>query len=143
MTKQASNRLSKGLVIARLLPVYVLFGVLKHLVALGWLARWAWCPPAGPPDRAAERLLTASVLRLSQLTGLLDQDCLQRSLLLYRVLSRTGADPTLIIGFRQIDGGIRGHAWVTVDGRPLIEEAKLFQFSPAFGFGARGAFFPA
>jgi hypothetical protein len=82
------------------------------------------------------------VLRLSQLTGLPDRDCLQRSLLLYRVLSRAGAAPTLVIGFRRINGGILGHAWVVVDNQPVIEEAELLQYSPAFGFGARGAFFP-
>src|SRR5262249_43411534 len=143
VNKQASNRLGRGLVAVRLLAVYVLLGLFKHLVPLRWLARWAWCPPVGPRDRAAERGLAAIVLRLSQLTGLPDRDCLQRSLLLYRVLSRAGAAPVLIIGFGRIDGTIRGHAWVMVDNQPVVQEAELPQFSPAFGFGVGGFMFRA
>jgi hypothetical protein len=128
-------------VVGRLLPAFVVLGLLKHLVPLHWLARWAWCPPiVGPRNLATEQRLSASILRLSQLTGLPDRDCLHRSLLLYRVLSRAGADPSLVVGFRRIDGRILGHAWVVVDGRTVIEaETDLLEFSPAFGFGPRGA----
>jgi hypothetical protein len=74
------------------------------------------------------------------LAGLRDRDCLQRSLLLYRVLSRAGADPTLMVGFLRRNGRIRGHAWVTVDGNPVIEPGpNVVHFSPALGFGPRGA----
>ena len=141
MSKRASHRFRKGLIVVRLLPVYVLLGLFKHLVPLRWLARWAWCTPVGQRDRTAERGLAASVLRLSQLMGLPDRDCLQRSLLLYRVLSRAGAAPVLIIGFGQINGAVRGHAWVLVDNQPVVKEAELFQFSPAFGFGVGGFMF--
>ena len=143
MSKRASNRFRKGLIALRLLPVYVLLSLFKHLVPLRWLARWAWCTPVGQRDRTAERGLAASVLRLSQLTGLPDRDCLQRSLLLYRVLSRAGAAPLLIIGFGRINGAVRGHAWVVVDNQPVLKEAELLQFSPAFGFGAGGFMFQA
>jgi hypothetical protein len=123
-----------------LLPAYLLLGLLKHLVPLTWLARWAWCPPVGPRDRALELRLIANVLRLSRLIGLVDRDCLQRSLLLYRVLSRSGAAPTLLIGFRRTSGAILGHAWVIVDDKPVIEQPDLLQFSAAFGFGQHGIF---
>ena len=137
------DRVRAGLVMSWLLTAFVLLGVLKHLLPIRWLARWAWCPPTGPRDRAAERRLAASVLRLSQLTGLPDRDCLQRSLLLYRVLSRAGANPSLVVGFRRIDGRILGHAWVIVDGHTVIEtEPDLLGFSPAFGFGPRGTLLP-
>lgn len=142
MIKRASNRLKTGLIMGRLLPAYMLLGFLKHLIPLRWLARWAWCPPGGPRDREAEPRLAASVLRLSQLAGLPDRDCLQRSLLLYRVLSRAGAEPKLIVGFDRINGRIIGHAWVVVDGHAVIEsETDLVRFSPAFSFGSRGAHF--
>ena len=144
MITLTSNRFRTGLVVGRLLPAYVLLGLLKHLLPLRWLARWAWCPPAGPRDREAERRLVASVLRLSQLTGLPDRDCLQRSLLLYRVLSRAGADPTLVIGFHRMNDRILGHAWVIVDGHTVIEPAAdLLRFSPTLGFGFGGALLPA
>jgi transglutaminase superfamily protein len=140
----ALNRLKNGLLVVRLLPGYVLFGLLKHVVPLRWLVRWAWCPPHGPRDLEGERRLAARVCRLSRLTGLLDRDCLQRSLLLYRMLSRAGANPTLVVGFRRMDGRIFGHAWVIVDGYPVIEpEVNLLRFSPMFGFGFGGEPLPA
>ena len=140
MTGLVLKRLKNGLVAARLVPAYVLLGVLKHVVPLRWLARWAWCPPDRPRDRETERRLAASVFRLSRLTGLLDRDCLQRSFLLYRMLSRAGADPTIVVGFQRMNGRILGHAWVVVDGHPVIEpEVNLLRFSPTLAFGFQGA----
>jgi hypothetical protein len=139
MIKHASNRFKTGLIVARLLPAYVLLGLIKHLVPLNWLARWVWCPPTGQRDREVERRLASSVLWLSQMVGLPDRDCLQRSLLLYRVLSRAGAEPKLVVGFDRINGRILGHTWVIVDGHTVIEpETDLLRFSPTFSFGTRG-----
>jgi hypothetical protein len=134
------KRLKNGLVLGRLLPAYLVLGVLKHVVPLRWLACWTWYPPSGPRDCEAERRLAATVFRLSQLIALGDRDCLQRSLLLYRVLSRAGAHPTLVVGFQRSNGQILGHAWVTVDGRPVLEpEVNLARFAPALSFGFEGA----
>ncbi len=133
------TRFKTGLIVLRLLPIYVLLGLIKHLVPLHWLARWAWCRPAGPRNREVELRLATSVLRLSQLAGLPDHDCLQRSLLLYRVLSRAGAEPTLVVGFNRINDQVLGHAWVVVDGHAVIEaETDLLRFTPTFSFGSRG-----
>lgn len=122
----------------------MLLGLLKHLVPLKWLlARWAWRPPAGQRNREAERRLAGNVLRLRQLIGLPDRDCLQRSLLLYRVLSRAGANPKLVVGFHRLNGQITGHAWVLVDGHPVLESKDaLRQFSSAMAFGAAGEILP-
>jgi len=140
MSGLSLQRLKNGFLLVRLIPAYVLLGLLKYVVPLGWLARWAWCPPDGPRDRAAERRLALSVFRLSHLTGLLDRDCLHRSLLLYRMLSRAGANPTLVVGFQRLNGRILGHAWVIVDGHAVIEpEIDLLRFSPVFAFGFEGA----
>ena len=113
----ATNRIRTVLDGCRIVPAYVLLGLLKHLVPLRWLAKWTWCETTGPRDRLAERRLTANVLRLSKLLRIADRDCLQRSLLLYRLLSAVGADPELVVGFREQDGKIIGHAWVLVDER--------------------------
>jgi Transglutaminase-like superfamily len=129
-----------GLAIARLFPVYALIGVLKHIFPLTSLVRWAWRPATGPRDPAIEGRISSRVLRLSQLLGLPDRDCLQRSVLLYRVLSRAGAEPMLVVGLKRLNGRIVGHAWVTVDGRPIFEsEADLLQFTPTLRLGRRGA----
>ena len=140
MIRLASNRLRNGLLVGRLLPVYVLLGLLKHFVPLPSLVHWARCHPIGPRNHEVERRLTTGVLRLSQLAALSGGTCLQRSLLLYRVLSRAGADPTLVVGFERSDDRIRGHAWVVVDGTALLEpKSNLLRFSPAFHFNSQGA----
>jgi hypothetical protein len=137
--RRALNLLRGGLALVRLLPAYVLLGLLKHMIPLGTLARRAWSAPAGRRDAAREQRLAASVLGLSRRLGLPDRDCVQRSLLLYRVLSHAGADPRLIVGFRRVNGRVAGHTWVTVDGRPVLElEADLLRFKPAVAFGAGG-----
>jgi len=141
--RRTMRRLKTGFIMARLLILYIVLALLKHLVPLPWLVRQVWCPPVGPRDCEAEWRLTSIVLRLSRLTGLPDRDCLQRSLLLYRVLSHVGAEPILVVGFQRTNGRLRGHAWVTVDSRSVVEpEAELVGFSPALRFGSRGELLP-
>jgi len=65
---------------------YVLSGLLQHLVPPRSLAKWTWCEKAGPRDRLAERRITANAVRVSKLLRIADRR-LQRSLLLYRLLS--------------------------------------------------------
>jgi len=140
MTPRVSNQIRTVLDGFRIVPAYVLLGILKHLVPLPWLAKWTWCETTGPRDRLAERRVTANVLRLSKLLRIADRDCLQRSLLLYRLLSAVGADPELVVGLREQDGKIIGHAWVLVDDMSIVEpESDLVRFSPVLRFGARGA----
>jgi Transglutaminase-like superfamily len=137
---RASRRIRTVLDGFRIVPAYVLLGLLKHLVPLRSLVKWTWCEKAGPRDPVAERRLTANVLRLSKFLRIADRDCLQRSLLLYRLLSAAGADPELVVGLHEQDGKIIGHAWVLVGGTSLVEpESDLTRFSPLLRFGARGA----
>jgi hypothetical protein len=140
MTPRVSNQIRTVLDGFRIVPAYVLLGILKHLVPLPWLAKRTWCETTGPRDRVAERRVTANVLRLSKLLRIADRDCLQRSLLLYRLLSAVGADPELVVGLREQDGKIIGHAWVLVDDMSIVDpESDLARFSPVLRFGARGA----
>jgi hypothetical protein len=88
---------------------------------------------------AEQALVVARVLRASALLGLPDRDCLQRSLLLYRELSRTGADPSLVVGLRQREGTVEGHAWVTSRNQVIAESPEaLASFTPALVFGRHG-----
>jgi hypothetical protein len=140
MIPRVSNQIRTVLDGLRIVPAYVLLGLLKHLVPLRSLAKWTWCETTSPRNPVAERRLTANALRLSKLLRVADRDCLQRSLLLYRLLSAVGADPELVVGFREQDGKIIGHAWVLVDDVSLVEpQSDLVRFSPVFRFGARGA----
>lgn len=125
-----------ALAIGRLLPLYVALGALKHLVPVQTLARWAWRPSAGPADPERVRRAVARVWRMQGLLNLGDRDCLQRSLLLYRELSRLGADPRLTIGFRQ-SARMQGHAWVTCD-EIVAEPASVTGYVPAIRFGREG-----
>ena len=125
----------------RLAGPYFAFIGLRHVVGLETLARWAWRDPLDHPrDRHREALTIAHATKLRHLLDRTDRRCLPRGLALYRALSRAGASPQLWIGFRKLAGRVDGHAWVTVDGRPVGEaEALMASLTPTCGFGARGA----
>jgi hypothetical protein len=66
-------------------------------------------------------------------------NCLERSLLTYRFLAREGLDPRLVLGARKAEGRFRGHAWVSIDGRPIMDgDEAIEQFTPFAEFGAGG-----
>jgi hypothetical protein len=136
MTRSRLGRLTTAWQMARLGPVYLAYGVVKRLVPIGTLARWSWRRARkASRNPAAERRLVSSVIRLSAASGF-DRDCLQRSLVLYRELSRAGADPTLVVGLRRTDRGLEGHAWVEADGVPVAEPTvheQGFETTCAFG----------
>jgi hypothetical protein len=134
-----AGRIRSAWALARLLPAYASFALMKHVVPLETLARRAWREPDDRRDRAAEAHATSRVVRLAHLLRAADRDCLHRSLLLYRELSGAGADPALVLGFRREGAALRGHAWIVVDGRPIAESAEsLAAFAPAMTFGAHG-----
>jgi hypothetical protein len=139
VTRGLGRWCGNALAIGRLLPLYVALGALKHVVPVQTLARWAWRPPAGPADPEHVRRAIARVWRTQGLLNLGDRDCLQRSLLLYRELSRLGADPTLTIGFRQSAQHLQGHAWVTTPEEAVAEPAGVTGYVPAIRFGRDGA----
>jgi len=57
--------------------------------------------------------------------GRASEECLELSLVLYRYLGETGADPRLVIAIRKDGDLARGHAWVTVDGVPVHDSPAL------------------
>ena len=66
-------------------------------------------------------------------------NCLERSLVAYRYLSRAGLGPTLVIGIAKASSATHGHVWVTVDGRPVHDSpALLATFEPVAAFGSDG-----
>jgi galactokinase len=66
-------------------------------------------------------------------------NCLERSLLVYRYLSAAGAEPVLVIGARTGTSGVEGHVWLLVDGDPVGESAaELAQYEPVTAFDAAG-----
>jgi hypothetical protein len=80
-------------------------------------------------------MLIATIDRVAAHVRLDGQDnCLERSLVAYRFLGRAGASPQLVIGVARDERGVRGHAWVTVDGRPIGESVPgNFEVMMTFG----------
>ena len=137
MTTRFFRRLRTAPTIGRLAPAYASFAVLKHIVSLPTLARWAWKHQRRPRDPHAERRVITAVAHLRHWFGA-QEGCLQSSLVLYRELSALGADPKLAVGFRRNDDRVEGHAWVFVDGRVIPGELYAQPFVPAFQFGRGG-----
>lgn len=137
--RPAGRRWANTVMTARLLGPYLMFAILKRVVPLPRLVRWAWLRPVGPRDRAMEAEALRCVVRLRNWLGAERGDCLQGSLALYRVLSRAGANPRLVVGFRRGSSAVSGHAWVEVDDACVIESPPtLHGFVAAFSFGSGG-----
>jgi hypothetical protein len=127
-------------IMLRLAVPYVALTILKRVVPLPRLVKWAWLRPHGPRDRDAEALTIRCLVRLRRLTFADRGDCVQGSLVLYRALSRVGASPHFVVGLHRIAGNLRGHAWITVDGKVVAEaETSVASFTPTMEFGANGS----
>ena len=66
--------------------------------------------------------------------------CLVRSLVAYRYLARAGRRPELHVGFERTAQGLRGHAWVVLEGAPVTDDPRdvaALTLSMAFVHGAR------
>lgn len=121
----------------RMLPWAYALPVLKKLLPLPALARLAWARRRARRPVALETVLTAA-LRLRPVRS--RQNCLERSLLLYRYLSWAGAEPTLATGLRSDGERLHGHAWVSVAGAPVGDSAEeVSTYTPVVAFGPRGA----
>lgn len=110
---------------------------LKRVLPLPRLVRLMWLP-ARARDREPERELRVAkvVRRLCRTSG---GNCLERSLILYRYLTRANADPRLVVGMGKPDEFL-GHVWVTVDGRPLLDTPEtLCAYAEVVRFGRGGA----
>ena len=69
---------------------------------------------------------------------LVSGNCLERSLVLYRLLSRAGGNPALVLGVRPGPERVAGHAWIEIGGRPVAEtEALSYDRMIVLGAGGR------
>ena len=139
-----TSTIQTGFAMCRLVPRFVALGALKRALSLHTLARWSWqAPRRGAPPTPSDRIASL-VFRAGYLAGVPDRDCLQRSLLLYRELSRAGYAPELAVGFRRSNGELAGHAWVVVNGSAVGEpELDPRQFVGVLKFGEGGRLLPA
>ena len=110
---------------------------LKHLVPLPRLVRLMARDARGVRSSETERLIERVAGRIYRQRR--PGTCLERSLLAFRYLSGTNADPRLVIGVRRNDRSVIGHAWVLVDGSPLYEPVEaLDSFAPVVAFSSDG-----
>jgi hypothetical protein len=114
--------------------------LLKHIFKLSTLAQFMSSSPAAALDEGQRRQRVEIIKRFVARGGrlLVSANCLERSLLLYRLLSQADARPTLVLGARKDDASIAGHAWVELDGEPLFEPDRE-AYIPIVAFGLRGS----
>lgn len=115
--------------------------VLKTVVPLRSLVRLMAGGSAGPRGRPRARARVVQLADLAhRLAGLgRHENCLERSLLMFRYLNLRGDAPTLVIGARSVPGRVEGHVWVTVDDQSVYhEEGHTDRYVPMTSFSADG-----
>lgn len=81
--------------------------------------------------------LTSWVYGSRPLTGA--DNCLERSLVLYRYLSAADTDARLVLGFRNSGQAVEGHAWVAIGERAMAADTdEGGAFAPLVSFGRDG-----
>lgn len=133
--------------IQRLSRFISLPAVERQLVAVAWVRlHLAWvelrtrrplvlehaacAPPRGgtpDPQRIAELVHAAAR------ACLVPARCLERSLVVARLVAARGQDASLRIGFRRQGHQFDAHAWVEVAGEPLNEDPALLESLSPFG----------
>ena len=137
--------LSNLALVARLLACGLSLTILKYVVPLPKLAAMMW---AGDNGRCREPARDHRIAALAMWIGTAGRSlnrgrCLERSLLIYRMLSELNADSRLVVGVMKKDGHLIGHAWVCI-GDELIggSRASVSDFLPIIVFGAGGTALP-
>jgi Transglutaminase-like superfamily len=117
--------------------------VLKRVMPLRSLVRLMWTEGRVERSPNHEQAIAELSSKLTRLRPGLRGNCLERSLLAYRYLARSNADPRLVIAVKAAEEHVVGHAWVRVDDRPLHESlAQVREFVPVAEFGAGGDLVP-
>jgi hypothetical protein len=110
--------------------------VLKRALPLDTLAR-AMRRCGGSHEEEQVIRLASWVYGSRPLTG--GDNCLERSLLLYRYLSGANPEVRLVVGFRNGTRAVEGHAWVAVGPRALgADTDDRATFAPFVSFGREG-----
>jgi hypothetical protein len=135
---------SKALLALQMSGWLLVLPLAKRIFPVEDLAKFVWRDGRARRMPEQDTFMVRLARRLTRFSG---SNCLERSLLIYRFLGRNGANPTLVLGMgRGTERGVIGHAWIVVDGLPLIDsEDELEPYEPfvAFGPGARRIAEPA
>jgi Transglutaminase-like superfamily len=120
--------------------------MLKHVIPLAVLVRAVRRPAAClRRDEVRERKIVVLARWGCRILAWSAEDsCLERALVSYRYLTSAGAAPHLVVGLGRANDRIRGHSWVTVDGRAVDDtEETLAGFEVITAFGPDGVPVPA
>ena len=121
--------------VARMFAWSLVLPALKFALPLPRLVRLAASPRRVARDAGRETAVAEHAARVYRHRR--DDNCLERSLVTYRYLGRSGAEPRLIVGMRAADKF--GHVWVTTDGAAVHDAPQfLAQLEPLFEFDAAG-----
>jgi len=135
----ATNSPRVGVLLARMIVWRLALPALRCAVPLPTVVRLI-SPRPQPRARSPETELLVIDLaqRVFGAPRSADRRCLDRSLLVYRFLSRANANPRLVLGLGRCDGQTIGHAWVTVDGSPVHDSVEMLaKFKPFTTFGGQ------
>ena len=126
----------------RIMAWALVLPILKHLVPVRSIAGVMHRAPrtSRRDPILEERIVTFARWAARLVRWRAGGNCLERGLIAYRYLGAAGAQPTLVVGLSPSEqGGILGHAWVIVDGRPAGESpSALSVYTPVFAFAADG-----
>jgi hypothetical protein len=111
--------------------------VLKRALPLDTLARTMGGRPGSRAEEERVVRLASWIYGSRPLTG--GDNCLERSLLLYRYLSPANPEVRLVLGFRNGGQAVEGHAWVAVGDRLMAADTdERGAFAPVVSFGRDG-----
>jgi hypothetical protein len=118
---------------------------LKQVVSIPRLVRLMHRAPVKSSNRPIVQSSNSRILRLSRWSARLVRwrsggNCLERGLIAFRYLGALGAQPTLVVGLAPDGrGGMIGHAWVLLDGKPAGEsDTAIAAYTPVFAFDTDG-----
>jgi hypothetical protein len=77
-------------------------------------------PRAATPAEIRDAQALATLAAIAGRHGAVEATCLRQSLLLYAWLRRRGLRPALELGVKERDGPFQAHAWVELEGVPLL-----------------------
>jgi hypothetical protein len=130
---RADLRLSDLPTILRILGLLSQILVLQHALSLPRLMRFFDVRPrrnSGSFEVDRVLWLTRGVLR--RLFGA--RYCMKRSIILFRYLRRNRKDARIVFGVAKDGSELKGHAWVTIDGRPYAEEGTVERYAVTYSY---------
>ena len=84
-------------------------------------------------DRAVQIVVRLCQMRLFYLP-LFPRTCLRQSLALYRTLRRMGYSAEIHFGIRKDGKDLRGHSWVTLEGKPVADRTRTGLFAAVYSY---------